>query len=33
MGVTDGLLRINVGLEDVQDLTEDLDAALKAAGI
>lgn len=33
MGVSEGLLRINVGLEDVQDLTEDLDAALKAAGI
>lgn len=33
MGVTEGLLRINVGLEDIQDLTEDMDAALKAAGI
>lgn len=32
MGVTEGLLRINVGLEDVQDLTEDLDQALKSAG-
>ncbi|MEP2736035.1 MAG: aminotransferase class I/II-fold pyridoxal phosphate-dependent enzyme [Erythrobacter sp.] len=33
MGVTEGLLRINVGLEDVRDLTEDLDKALSAAGI
>ncbi len=33
MGVTEGLLRINVGLEDAQDLAEDLDQALAAAGI
>ncbi|MEL6529713.1 MAG: aminotransferase class I/II-fold pyridoxal phosphate-dependent enzyme [Pseudomonadota bacterium] len=33
MGVTEGLLRINVGLEDVADLKEDLDRALVAAGI
>lgn len=33
MGVTDGLLRINVGLEDIADLTEDLDRALAAAGL
>ncbi len=33
MGVTEGLLRINVGLEDIADLTEDLDRALEAAGI
>ncbi|MHA7818052.1 MAG: trans-sulfuration enzyme family protein [Erythrobacter sp.] len=33
MGVTEGLLRINVGLEDIADLTEDMDRALKAAGI
>ena len=32
MGVTEGLLRINVGLEDVEDLREDLDQALSAAG-
>lgn len=32
MGVTEGLLRINVGLEDIDDLTEDLGRALKAAG-
>jgi O-succinylhomoserine sulfhydrylase len=33
MGVTEGLLRINVGLEDFADLVGDLDQALKAAGI
>lgn len=33
MGVTEGLLRINVGLEDVEDLKEDLDRALSAAGL
>ncbi|MEO0463823.1 MAG: aminotransferase class I/II-fold pyridoxal phosphate-dependent enzyme [Pseudomonadota bacterium] len=33
MGVTEGLLRINVGLEDIADLTEDIDQALSAAGI
>ncbi|QYJ06481.1 trans-sulfuration enzyme family protein [Qipengyuania flava] len=33
MGVTEGLLRINVGLEDVEDLKEDLDQALAAAGL
>jgi len=33
MGVTEGLLRINVGLEDIDDLKEDLDQALQAAGI
>ncbi|SMQ58882.1 cystathionine gamma-synthase [Altererythrobacter xiamenensis] len=33
MGVSEGLLRINVGLEDIEDLTEDLDQALKAAGL
>ncbi|MBU2341514.1 MAG: aminotransferase class I/II-fold pyridoxal phosphate-dependent enzyme [Alphaproteobacteria bacterium] len=32
MGVTEGLLRINVGLEDIADITEDLDRALSAAG-
>ena len=32
MGVTEGLLRINVGLEDIADVTEDLDRALSAAG-
>ena len=33
MGVTEGLIRINVGLEDVEDVKEDIDRALKAAGI
>ena len=33
MGVTEGLLRINVGLEDVEDVKEDLDRALSAAGL
>ncbi|BDW83031.1 O-succinylhomoserine sulfhydrylase [Erythrobacter sp. Dej080120_24] len=33
MGVTEGLLRINVGLEDIADLNEDMDRALTAAGI
>ena len=33
MGVTDGLLRINVGLEDIQDVIEDLDQALAVAGL
>ena len=33
MGVTEGLLRINVGLEDIEDLKEDLDRALTAAGL
>ncbi|TRD12299.1 aminotransferase class I/II-fold pyridoxal phosphate-dependent enzyme [Erythrobacter insulae] len=33
MGVTEGLLRINVGLEDIADITEDMDRAMKAAGI
>jgi O-succinylhomoserine sulfhydrylase len=33
MGVTEGLLRINIGLEDVADIAEDLDQALSAAGL
>jgi O-succinylhomoserine sulfhydrylase len=33
MGVTEGLLRINVGLEDIADLTEDIDRALGRAGL
>ncbi|MEP3051187.1 MAG: aminotransferase class I/II-fold pyridoxal phosphate-dependent enzyme [Erythrobacter sp.] len=33
MGVTEGLLRINVGLEDPLDLIEDLDQALRLTGI
>jgi cystathionine beta-lyase/cystathionine gamma-synthase len=31
LGVTDGLVRISVGLEHVDDLVADLDAALAAA--
>ncbi len=33
MGVTEGMLRLNVGLEDPADLIEDLDQALTAAGL
>jgi len=33
MGVTEGLIRINVGLEDPADLMEDLDSALKVVGL
>jgi cystathionine gamma-synthase/O-succinylhomoserine sulfhydrylase len=33
MGVEEGMLRINVGLEDPDDLIEDLDRALKIAGL
>ncbi|QYU66633.1 aminotransferase class I/II-fold pyridoxal phosphate-dependent enzyme [Leptolyngbya sp. 15MV] len=33
MGVTQGLLRINVGLEDVEDLREDLDRAFTLADL
>jgi O-succinylhomoserine sulfhydrylase len=31
--VVEGMLRINVGLEDPQDLIEDLDRALTGAGL
>ncbi len=33
MGVHEGMLRINVGLEDVADVIEDMDRALTAAGL
>ena len=33
MGIGDGLVRVSVGLEDPQDIQEDLDQALKAAGV
>jgi O-succinylhomoserine sulfhydrylase len=33
MGVEEGMLRLNVGLEDPQDLIEDLDQALGRAGL
>ncbi len=32
MGVSEGMLRISVGLEDVADVIEDLDRGLKAIG-
>lgn len=31
LGITDGLIRISIGLEDVQDLIDDLEAALRYA--
>ncbi len=33
MGVSEGMLRINVGLEDVDDIIADIDQALTAAGL
>ena len=33
MGVSEGMVRMNVGLEDPQDLIEDLDRALSRAGL
>jgi len=30
-GVTEGLVRVSVGLEDLEDLIEDFDAALRKA--
>ena len=33
MGVNEGMLRLNVGLEDPDDLIDDLDQALKAVGL
>ena len=33
MGVTEGMLRLNVGLEDPLDVIDDLDRALKAIGL
>jgi O-succinylhomoserine sulfhydrylase len=33
MGITEGMLRLNVGLEDPADLIDDLDRALRAAGL
>lgn len=32
LGITDGTIRLSVGLEDVRDLIDDLSAALEAAG-
>jgi cystathionine gamma-lyase/homocysteine desulfhydrase len=28
LGITDGLVRISVGIEDIEDIIEDLDQAL-----
>ena len=33
MGVTEGMLRLNVGLEDPEDVIDDLDQALKVVGL
>jgi len=33
MGVSEGMLRLNVGLEDPRDVIDDLDSALKAVGL
>lgn len=33
MGITEGMLRLSVGLEDPDDLIEDFDRALRAAGL
>ena len=33
LGITPGMIRLSVGLEDAQDLIEDLDRALKAVGL
>ena len=30
-GISEGLVRLSIGLEDKRDLTSDLDAALKAS--
>jgi cystathionine beta-lyase/cystathionine gamma-synthase len=30
IGITDGMVRISVGIEDIQDLLDDLDQALAA---
>lgn len=31
LGISDNLIRLSVGLEDVEDLIADLDASLKAS--
>lgn len=33
MGITDGMLRLSIGLEDAEDIQEDLDRALGTAGL
>ena len=32
LGITDGLVRVSVGIEDVEDIIEDLDQALSKIG-
>jgi cystathionine beta-lyase len=32
LGITDGLIRLSVGIESIDDLLEDLDRAIDAAG-
>lgn len=31
LGITDNLIRVSIGLEDVEDLIKDLDQALEAS--
>jgi methionine-gamma-lyase len=31
MGITDGLIRLSVGIEDIEDILDDLEAALAFA--
>jgi len=33
MGINEGMLRLNVGLEDAQDVIDDLDQALRQVGL
>ena len=33
LGITDGLMRISVGIEDVEDIVADLEQALDGIGI
>ncbi len=33
MGIGEGMLRLNVGLEDADDLIDDLDQALRVVGL
>jgi cystathionine beta-lyase/cystathionine gamma-synthase len=33
IGITDGLIRVSVGIEDVEDIVSDLDAAFRKAGL
>ncbi|MGB6648664.1 MAG: PLP-dependent transferase, partial [Bacteroidota bacterium] len=33
IGITDGLIRVSVGIEDVEDIVADLESAFKKAGL